>query len=951
MARLTRLAAALGLAGLATAAQADPVSIIGGLIAVGGASAAGVTLSAIAFAGMTYGALAFAAGSLVFGTINGRRKAKKAEANARNQANANLQDRTVTALSTAAPWQIIYGTAEVGGSLEAILTSGDRDQFKHLVIVLAAHECDGITDIKIAGESIGALDANGNVTTGKWFKESTQTYSESLLFDAAGQATISRAGATLLGVVIPHTSGGGEAMYTGTPEATFPDATLVGTTVSGGPISQTATVTYKAIDDTALVRVQKHLGTDDQVADATLLAECADEWTAADRLRGLTYIVVRLNLNEPEFQGGPPAITAVVNGKKLYDHRNGSTVFSANAALAVVDYLMAPYGKDARSNQIVWAAADAAANACDEVIAGGQVRYTCNGAFTTDQGTDEVLEDLLTAMAGWADCSGGWRIGAGVWTAPVTTITDDDNAGPVQIVGGMALDELFNGVRGQFNDPARFGVATDFPPYQNAAFVTADGRALWTDVSLPFTHTAQRATNLARIITETARGETISYPAKMAVANRVKVGERLVLECPHLGINSVTFRLVKRDEMPEAGQMLLTMQQDVAGNSDEADAVAPIPSASNGLSDPYAVPPVVGLAADSGPLHALVTPTAIVPRVFLSVTDGPSRAGDLLQVEWRPSGTDTWQTIAVPPGQLSGYVENVNQGVTYFFRARWYRPSVGAAGDWRIVSVLVTGKTAVPSPVTGLTATGIEHGIRVAGTLPDDPYLDYVEVWMGPDANIANAVRITWGLASSYDQLGLSAADGTKYFWVRTVDKDRNLGAFVGPVNARAGITQTPGVVTGLAATPIIGGIRVSATLPAEDDLAFVELWMGTTNVLGDATRITWGLASSYDQLGLLPTDGVRHFWARCVNSSKTPGAFVGPVSATAGQASDGHISALAAAKITGQLTNAQLADIAAAKVTAGAGWRAVAQAPAAIEADDGQEGMNFGIHVQGRLE
>jgi hypothetical protein len=712
MARL-KLLLVLALLG-ASAAHADPVSIIGGIMAMAGASAAGVTLSAIAFAGISYGSLAFAAGSLIFGTLNAKRKQKKAEASARNQYNSNLQDRLVTALSTASPWQIVYGQAEVGGSLEAILTSGAKDEFKHLVIVFAAHECQEFVDIKIAGESLGALDGNGYVTSGKWFKSETQTYSETVVFDAGGQGTITRANATLLKVIQPRT--GVTDSFDGTPEVLFEAAALVGTTVSGGPVSESAMVTYTTIDDAALVRVQKHLGADDQLADATLVAECGDEWSADDRLRGLCYLVVRLNLTEPEFQGGPPAITVKLKGKKIYDHRTGLTAWSENAALCVVDYLRAPYGKDARDNQIVWATADAAANACDEPItdggAGTMPRFTCNGSFSTGQGTDETLEDLLAAMAGWADCSGGWRIGAGVWTAPVTTITNDDNAGPVQIVGGLALDELYNGMRGQFNDPERFGVATDFPPYQNTAFVAADGdRDLWADLNLSFTNSAQRATNLARIFTEQARGETISYPAKLAVVNRVKVGERLLLENPILGINGVAFRLVKRDENP-GGALLLTLQQDVEGNYDLADAVAPIPSSTNALPDPYAVPAVTGLAASSGEQYALVTSTSVIPRVKITVTGQAQFLTDQLQLEWRTSDTDDWQALTVPAGQQAAYIENVNQGVTYFVRARWYRPSVGAAGDWRVVSVTVTGKTTAPPAFDVFTVTQLADGTR-----------------------------------------------------------------------------------------------------------------------------------------------------------------------------------------------------------------------------------------------
>jgi hypothetical protein len=714
MARLKAFVALALLMGVA-GAHADPVSIIGGLIAMYGTTAAGVVLTDVAFMGITYGALAFAAGSLVFGTLNARRKQRAADASARDQHNASLQDRLVTALSTNSPWQIIYGTAEVGGSLEAILTSGDHDEFKHLVIVLAAHECEGIVDIKISGESIGPLDGAGLVTSGKWFKSSTATHTETVTFDASGNGTIGTAGATLVAVVIPAppTGTGESSNYTAEPEQRFDAAILTGTTVSGGPISQDATVTYVVSTEAALVRVQMHLGSDTQLADATLVAECPSQWSASDRLQGLCYIVVRLNLNEPEFQGGPPAITALVNGKLLYDHRNGSTLYSENPALAVADYLMAPYGKDARSNQINWATVDAAANACDEAIAGGQVRFTCNGAFTTDQGTDQVLEDLLSSMAGWADCSGGWRIGAGVWTAPVTTITDDDNAGPVQIVGGLGLDEIFNGVRGQFNDPDHFNTATDFPPYQNTAFVATDGREWWSDVTLPFTNKAQRATNLARIMVEGARGETFSYPAKPRVMNRVKVGERLLLLCPNLGVAApTTFRLIKREENP-AGVVLLTMQQDVEANYDEADAATPIPSSSNGLSDPYIVPGVGTLSLDSGEQYALITATSVVPRVLVTVSSLPQLLTDLLQLQWRTSSTDGWQTINVPAGQTSAYIENVNQGVTYFARARWYRPSVNAFSDWSVASIVITGKTTPPPAFDYVDVGEVDTGARV----------------------------------------------------------------------------------------------------------------------------------------------------------------------------------------------------------------------------------------------
>jgi hypothetical protein len=60
----------------------------------------------------------------------------------------------------------------------AILTHGARDEFKHLVCVHAAHECDAIEEVYINGKSLGVLDVDGYVTTGDFFSDSTNSISE-----------------------------------------------------------------------------------------------------------------------------------------------------------------------------------------------------------------------------------------------------------------------------------------------------------------------------------------------------------------------------------------------------------------------------------------------------------------------------------------------------------------------------------------------------------------------------------------------------------------------------------------------------------------------------------------------------------------------------------------------------------------------------------------------------
>jgi hypothetical protein len=201
--------------------------------------------------------------------------------------------------------------------------------------------------------------------------------------------------------------------------------------------------------------------------------------------------------------------------------------------------------------------------------------------------------------------------------------------------------------------------------------------------------------------------------------------------------------------------------------------------------------------------------------------------------------------------------------------------------------------TSGPGEVTNLVATGISQGIRVTATLPANNTLAYLEAWVSSDAIIGNAVleAQSQGLQASWDWVPLSSADGVKYIWIRCISKSGKAGAFVGPVSAEAGLTTVPGAVTGLSATPIIGGIRIAGTLPVDLDLAYVEIWENTVNNVNTATFLDQGLKSSYDRLNLLASAGTRYYWVRCVNTSGAKGAFVGPVSAIAGQVQSGDIA------------------------------------------------------------
>lgn len=98
----------------------------------------------------------------------------------------------------------------------------------------------------------------------------------------------------------------------------------------------------------------KHLGTSAQAVDAQMNS-LIPEWDTTHRGAGITYLVLKMQHNEPAYpSGAPSSVFSLVSGRRLYDPRldstNGGTgtqrvtdattwTFSSNWALAVRDYI------------------------------------------------------------------------------------------------------------------------------------------------------------------------------------------------------------------------------------------------------------------------------------------------------------------------------------------------------------------------------------------------------------------------------------------------------------------------------------------------------------------------------------------------------------------------------------------------------------------------------------
>ncbi len=280
-------------------------------------------------------AVALTVAARVYGTVEARKKARAAAAKARNEYNAGLTDRTITAVSADAPLRVIYGRAMVGGDIVAIFTSnktGTRssgatytkpDALKHLVIVFAAHQCHQLHDVQIDGMpvNISSLDANGWATVGDF--AGTTTVAREMAVPAGGSITLPSA-VTVLSAIESFSVG-----YESGAPASYTLSNANKTVNNPNGFSITVSLTYA--ESAASVRVSWHLGEPDQTVDTYLNTVTGGAWGTTDRLRGRAYAVITLDLENQRFQGGPPGIVFDVSGALCYDLRTNQ---APNAQLA-----------------------------------------------------------------------------------------------------------------------------------------------------------------------------------------------------------------------------------------------------------------------------------------------------------------------------------------------------------------------------------------------------------------------------------------------------------------------------------------------------------------------------------------------------------------------------------------------------------------------------------------
>lgn len=709
---------------------------------------------------------------------------------------------SVTQKGAALDHQILYGRARVGGVIVHQTTSGTDQKYLHQVIAFTGHEIESfdeiyINDAEILNYNSTLYEYTWEVTTDFTLQPDTKTltskssgkgrssseYSKGQTFTQDSSPSVESV-ANDLGVQLYPVPPAGSRSDTLKITGKMPlSNTVKNVRLPNGSVSSRYS--------TSMV-ITERLGTEDQTA-----VSIPNSWGSSHRLKGISYLYVRMRFDPDVFPNGPPQITATIKGKKVYDPRTDTTAWSSNPALCLRDYLSSGYGLSEEDSNIDDDLVSTAADVCDQTNTNnGGKRYTCNGAFTTDATPYDTLSNLLTSMGGLVWYSQGkWRMKPAYWVPPTITFTEDDLRGDIQVKTRHSRRDNFNTVRGTFRGEESDWQVTDYPEVTNESFLTADGgQESVADIELPFTGNSVEARRIARIALERNRQQITVSSSFGLRAFKVQVGDVVNLSLERFGWSSKTFEVVSWTFGLVDGldlQVQMTLREISENVFDEVDDGAVYERDNTDLLSPFEAPEV-GLSLSS----SIEITYEHARNVITTTVSSASEIISQVEVQFKP--TDDFNWIPVGIGGVGQYrITDLLDG-DYDVRARSIN-TFGVRGEWKTrLGFSARGLATPPEQVQNLSAGVNGAVINLEWGAVSDLDLSYYRVRFTPELTGA---LWSWGI-DYVDKVGkpatsvsVPARSGT--YMIKAVDQGgRESTDFTSVVVQPANLEQFPNTIT-----------------------------------------------------------------------------------------------------------------------------------------------------------
>tara|TARA_R100000773_G_scaffold11882_1_gene10972 strand:+ start:12492 stop:15371 length:2880 start_codon:yes stop_codon:yes gene_type:complete len=543
------------------------------------------------------------------------------------------------------------------------------------------------------------------------------------------------------------------------------------------------------------------LGRDDQLSNATIALNTfgfnsPSGVNTNDRFRGIAYIYAKLTYDTDAFPNGIPNISAIVQGKKVLDTRTSATAFSSNPVLILRDYLTdTKYGLGSAASEIDTTSFNAAANVCDEDVAlaagGTENRYEAHGVIDTENQPKQIIEEILSSMAGSLYYSGGkWYVKAGAYSAPSETITEDDLMGAITINTKPSRRDNFNAVKGVFL-PAEDGnfQPTDYTPITSGTFQTEDnGEQVFTNLDLPFTQSSSMAQRIAKINLFKARQQlTMTLPCKLT-AFRHNVGDTIMVTLDRFGFSSKVFEIVNwqfassvSDDGSATLGVDLTVRELASSVYDWSAEETEFLADNTDLRSPFDI--LAPSVTTSDELRVINEEAIDVLLVDIS-------SGDNLAVQFEVQAKKTTDSTFTSLGISSSTrfeMINVEAGATYDVRARSIT-GLGNKSAFTSVTQQITASLDLPADVTNFSVNIIGKEAHLSWTPVPDLDLSHYIV-RHSDATSGAAFNTSRTLAKKVSRPAntviVPAITGT--YLIKSVDKggreSRNATATIAIIN------------------------------------------------------------------------------------------------------------------------------------------------------------------------
>jgi predicted phage tail protein len=561
------------------------------------------------------------------------------------------------------------------------------------------------------------------------------------------------------------------------------------------------------------------LGTDAQASEATLTSRVA-RWTSQHKLSGVCYVYIRLEYDQDVFYNGIPQLNFTVKGKKVYDPRTATTVWSDNPALCIRDFLTNDrYGRGLSATDIDDTAFTTAANYCENAITitlGGvsKQRYTCDGVADPEYKTMTVLREMLTSCRGYLVFTGGkYKLVLDKVATASYTFSEDNIIGKWTIGMGHK-NSTFNRVRANFFNPDRDWQA-DVAPVESSTFKTDDGEQLLEKtIELKFTADIDRAKYIATQFLNQSRQQVAVQFTATIDALRCEVGDVVYIKHATPGWETLNgnsgkkFRIMKMTIKPTDEVVVDLLEYDAEVYSITVNASDSSPNTS--LPDMKSVATPNGLAVTEE-LYEIRGGSGLKNKAIISWVNNAAFVSHYV-VEWKKTTESTWYS-AITDSTTFEALDVLN--VSYDFRVKALNV-VRVSSDWTTRTQEIFGLVGPPYVVEGLEIT-VASGTAI---LSWDLHRD-VDVRIGGHINFRHQSVLTGATWTSSTSIG-SAVTGKS----TQVSLPLKSGTYLAKAVDSAGheSTTTASVITN---APSAGTLTSLATIT--EDPSYAGTHSGTT--------------------------------------------------------------------------------------------------------------------------